>query len=310
MATTPQQVPGVWRLLRRILVAAVCLLLFATFVLWRIDSPRVEALRMSLMDRLLPSFSWTISPITRASRMIADWQSLEDVYAQNRELRAEVQRLKGWREAALQLEEKNARLRALNNVRLSPRTTFITGEVLADSGSPFRQSGLLNIGRIDGVQDGAVAVDGLGLVGRVSGLGETTARLILLTDTSSRVPATIQPTGQRALVTGDNSNAPVLEFLEDSGAIRPGDRVFTSGAGGIFPADILIGEVASSPDGRLRVRMAADYRRLEFIRVLRLPEQAGIEGPGDLIGPRLPPAPTIGIPSADATGLAPAEATQ
>ncbi len=278
-------------LLRRLLLAAVCLALMATFVLWRIDSPRVERLRMALLDKALPSFDRTIRPLTRISRLIADYQSLEAVYNQNRELREELQRMKGWREAALQLEEKNARLRALNNVRLSPRLTSITGEVLADSGSPFSQSALLNIGRIDGVQDGAAAVDGLGLVGRVAGVGETTARLMLLTDISSLVPGIIQPSGQRALVTGDNSNAPVLDFLDDPERVQPGDRVFTSGAGGIFPADILVGEVAAGRDGRLRVRMAADYRRLEFIRVLHTPDRPEIAGPGDLIGPTLPAPP-------------------
>ncbi len=54
--------------------------------------------------------------------------------------------MQGWREAALQLEQKNARLLALNNVRLSPRLTFVTGEVMADAGSPFRRSATVNVG--------------------------------------------------------------------------------------------------------------------------------------------------------------------
>ncbi|MEM8658124.1 MAG: rod shape-determining protein MreC [Pseudomonadota bacterium] len=278
-----------WRAIRRVLLAGICVVFVAVFVLWRIDNPRVEALRLSLMDQLLPSFEWTISPITSLSRMVSDFEELDRVYEQNRELRRELQRMKGWREAALQLEEKNARLRALNNVRLSPRISFVAGEVLTDSGSPFRQSALLNIGRIDGVQDGSATVDGLGLVGRVSGVGERTARVILLTDINSRVPVLIQPSGQRALLTGDNTNAPMLEFVEDPGQLRPGDRVVTSGDGGIFPSDLLVGTVALGPLGRQRVRLSAEYKRLEFIRVLRQAPSETIPGTGDLIGPQLPP---------------------
>ncbi len=280
-----------WRAVRRVVLMGFCLVFIAIFVLWRIDNPRVEALRLSLMDKLLPSFEWTLNPITSASRMIADFEELDRVYEQNRELRRELQRMKGWREAALQLEEKNARLRALNNVRLSPRVSFISGEVLTDSGSPFRQSALLNIGRIDGVQDGSATVDGLGLVGRVSGVGDRTARVILLTDINSRVPVLVQPAGQRALLTGDNTNAPLLEFIEDPEQLRPGDRVVTSGDGGIFPSDLLVGTVATGPQGRLRVRLAAEYKRLEFIRVLRQTPGETIPGTGDLIGPPLPPLP-------------------
>ncbi|MEM8786677.1 MAG: rod shape-determining protein MreC [Pseudomonadota bacterium] len=292
MSGSKDEASAMWRAVRRVLLVGICLICVALFALWRIDNPRVTTLRMALMDRLLPSFEWTLAPITGLSRMVTDFEELDRVYERNRELERELQQMKGWREAALQLEEKNARLRALNNVRLSPRVSFITGEVLTDSGSPFRQSALLNIGRIDGVQDGSATVDGLGLVGRVSGVGERTARVILLTDINSNVPVIIRPSGQRALLAGDNTNAPVLDFVEDAAQIRPGDRVVTSGDGGIFPSDILVGTVATGPSGRLRTRLAADYRRLEFIRVLRQTPAEPIPGTGDLIGPMLPPVAT------------------
>ena len=112
-------------------------------------------------------------------------------------------------------------------------------------------------------------MDGIGLVGRVSGVAQNTARVIMVTDASSRVPATIQPSGQKAIVAGDNTSAPPIDFLENPDLVRPGDRVITSGDGGVFPAGLLIGQVAEDPGGRLRVRLAADYERLEFLRVLR-----------------------------------------
>lgn len=174
-----------------------------------------------------------------------------------------------WKEAALQLEQENARLLDLNNVRLDPRLTYVTGVVMADSGSPFRQSVLLNVGARDGLVEGWATMDGIGLVGRISGVGENTARVILLTDTSSRIPAVIQPSGQRAIIAGDNSAAPPIDFLENPDLVRPGDRVISSGDGGVFPAGLVIGQIASDPSGRLRVRLAADFERLEFLRVLR-----------------------------------------
>ena len=51
-------------------------------------------------------------------------------------------------------------------------------------------------------------MDGLGLVGRISGVGRTTARVILLTDATSRIPVTVQPSGQKAMLSGDNSACP------------------------------------------------------------------------------------------------------
>jgi rod shape-determining protein MreC len=193
--------------------------------------------------------------------------------------------MKAWKEAALQLEQENARLLDLNNVRLDPRLTYVTGVVMADSGSPFRQSVLLNVGHRDGIVDGWATMDGIGLVGRISGVGRNTARVILLTDTSSRIPAVVQPSGQTVIVMGDNTAAPIVSFLENPDMVRPGDRVISSGDGGVFPAGLLIGQLAEDPGGRLRVRLAADYERLEFLRVLRNPGTQVISDHGGLIAP-------------------------
>ncbi len=287
---------------RRVLIVGAAVALTAIFLVWRIDNARVEQLRASLVDRFVPSFEWTLKPVAAAARLVSDFRSYARVYEQNDELRRELQRMQGWREAALQLEQKNAQLLALNNVRLNPRLTFVTGEVMADAGSPFGQSAMVNVGREDGVTDGAAVVDGLGLVGRIAGVGEQSARVILLTDSSSRVPAFVRPSGQRAILAGDNRAAPVLEFLEAPGEVRAGDRVVASGAGGLFPPELLIGQVVVSPDGRLRVLPAADYRRLDFVRVIRHAEPGLVEGPGDIIGPLLASQPTP--PSAPAAEVA------
>jgi len=247
------------RPLRRLLLAVILLVLAGIFLLWRIDSPRVERFRAQITDRIVPNLDWAMAPVTGTVNLFRDFQSYQRLTVQNQELRSELRKMQTWKEAALQLEQENARLLDLNKVRLDPRLTHITGVVQADSGSPFRH----------GIVDGWATVDGIGLVGRISGVGENTARVILVTDTSSRIPAVIQPSGQRAIIAGDNSAAPPIDFLENPDLVRPGDRVSSSGDGGVFPAGILIGQVAADPGGRLRVRLAADFERLEFLRVLR-----------------------------------------
>jgi len=222
-------------------------------------------------------------PLVFASEMSRDYRNFFDLYSQNRELRREIQRLRAWRGTARQLEEENAQLRALNNVRLAPHATFVTGDVIADSGGPFLQSALVNVGARDGVVDGSAAVDGNGLVGRVVGVGQHATRLLLLTDFSSRVPVLVQPSGRRAILAGDATSAPVLEFLENPDQVNPGDPVRTSGDGGVFPPDLPVGRLIALPDGTWRVALSADYARLEFVRLLRYAPDTRIERPGGLI---------------------------
>jgi len=274
--------------LRRLLLAVLILVLGGTFLLWRIDSPRVERFRAQITDRIVPNLDWAMAPVTGAVNLFRNFQSYQRLSDQNRELRSELRQMQAWKEAALQLEQENARLLDLNKVRLDPRLTYITGVVLADSGSPFRQSVLLNVGARDGLVDGWATMDGIGLVGRISGVAQNTARVILLTDASSRIPAVVQPSGQRAMVAGDNTAAPPLDFIENPDLVRPGDRVISSGDGGVFPAGLLIGQVAADPGGRLRVRLAADYERLEFLRVLRSHGKEPVSDSAHIITPEGP----------------------
>jgi len=290
--------------IRRLLIGLMILCLFGIFLVWRIDSPRVERFRAAVVDSVVPNLDWAMAPVTGLVNLVTDFQSYQRIYEQNQDLRRELQQMRAWREAALQLEQENAKLLDLNNVRLDPNLTYITGVVMADSGSPFRQSVLLNVGARDGILDGWPAMDGIGLVGRISGVGENTSRTILLTDTSSRIPVIIQPSGQRAILVGDNTIYPPIEFLEDPDVVRPGDRVVSSGDGGLFPADLLVGQVALGNDRRLRVRLAADYERLEFLRVLRSRQSEQLNDPGSLIAPAIAPVLPVAEDVTAATGAA------
>lgn len=269
--------------LRRLITALLLLGLFGLFVLWRIDGPRVEKFRVLVIDTFVPSFEWMLRPMTSVVKLAQDYQSYEKLLEQNKELRRELQQMKSWKEAALQLEQENARLLDLSQLRLDSKLTHVSGIVMADSGSPFRQSVLLNIGSRDGIQDGWAAMDGLGLVGRISGVGSSTSRVLLLTDNASQIPVILQPSGQDAIVMGDNSFAPPVEFIENADLVRPGDRIITSGEGGVLPAGLLVGTLAMDPNGRLRTRLAADYERLEFLKVLRDYGTEKIDGLGSLL---------------------------
>ncbi|WP_425099789.1 rod shape-determining protein MreC [Tropicibacter sp. S64] len=284
--------------LKRLLLAILVLCLLGIFLVWRIDSPRVERFRARVVDAVVPNMDWAMAPVTGTINIFRDFQSYQRIHEQNQELRRELRQMTAWKEAALQLEQENARLRDLNNVQLDPRLTYITGVVLADSGSPFRQSVLINVGSRDGIVDGWATMDGIGLVGRISGVGKQTSRVILLTDTTSRIPVEIQPSGQRAMVAGDNTAAPPIDFLEDADQVRAGDRIVTSGDGEVFPPGLLVGQIAKDPGGRLRARLAADYERLEFLRVLRDHGARRVSNPSALILPR--ELPDAGDPEAEA----------
>ena len=258
--------------------------LVLVFVLWRVDNTRTELVRTKIIDFISP----LTTPLNYPIKVVGDFVRYFEIYSslleENKELKRNLQNMTAWKEKALQLEQKNAQLRALNNVKLSKDLVWVTGEIMADSGSPFYQSGVINIGIKDGIKNGSAAVDGLGLVGRISGIGQNVSRVLFLTDISSAIPIKIKRNNQKGLLIGDNSQWPLLEFVEEKALINIGDRVFTSGYGNVFPSGILIGNIFIDSRKKLRVKPIANFESLEFLRILNARKIVADWTESDLVG--------------------------
>ena len=272
---------GRYRRVLTVISITFCLILF---LLWRLDNPRAETIRLAVIDKFVPNFGFILTPLTTLQNITLDFRSYSNVFELNNELNKEIQQLKYWKEQAIQWEAKYAKLLDLNKVKLDLKLPYTTGIVLADTGSGFRQHVLINIGENDGVKTGWAATDGLGLVGRITGVGKSTALVMLLTDTSSKVVVSIQPSGEKAIMHGDNTMFPALELISKPDRVGVGDRVITSGDGHVFPKGLLIGSVVKDSTGRKRVSLSADYKRLAFLRVLRMAPIETIQESEMLIG--------------------------
>ena len=103
---------------RYLATGIIVFLLVALFVIWRLDNPRIEKLRAEVIDAILPKFEWVMAPATGLIRITQDFRSYQSLYEQNQELRRELQQMKSWKEAALQLEQENARLLDLSLIHI------------------------------------------------------------------------------------------------------------------------------------------------------------------------------------------------
>lgn len=252
-------------------VSLILFLLVSIFLFWRIQGERAESMRAKIIDYLPSAIEFGTKPGKVAYDFAEGIQDIVSSEERIKQLEDEVKSLKAWREYARALEKENANLRNIARVGSQTRNSSFTAEVLADTGNYFAQTVLINAGAENGISDGWPATDGLGLVGRVTSVGDSVSRVILLTDPNSRVSVTIEPSGNRALVIGDNSSAPLIQMVQDGESIGLGDRVVTSGAGGVFPSGLLVGYVAQGgTDRRLRVNLAANYRKLQFVTVLQV----------------------------------------
>jgi rod shape-determining protein MreC len=159
-----------------------------------------------------------------------------------------------------------------------------------DSGGPFVRTLVANAGGDHGVHVGFIAVNENGLIGRVVSVGRRSARVLMLDDYNSRIPVMGEASRVRAVLAGQATRppelvlhpyqlqSPRLDHIVGAQNLREGERVITSGDGGLFPRGIPVGNARRDPDGQWRVAVAASQRPIDFVRLIPF---TGVEAPED-----------------------------
>jgi rod shape-determining protein MreC len=240
--------------------------------------------------------------------------------SENRRLKRELAEMRQWQEVAVALKDHNERLEAVLGLRTDPPIQMASARVVLDSRGPFANARLANNGSRAGIEIGNPVMSERGLVGRIVGVTPNISRVLLLTDVASKTPVMIDRTNARAILTGDGGPNPKLEYLRGQDPVKKGDRVLTSGDGGVFPRGLPVGTAVKGLDGRWRVVLDADSAAIDFVRVLKFKDFSQLADQKTLGMSTVPPVttedpqvrtpPPTPILKPPATGAAPAPAAR
>lgn len=244
---------------------------FGFMLLGSSGSGVVERMRTAVTDVAAPILEVLAEPVSAASRAADRIEELVHLRSENARLREEVARLRAWQGAARRLAAENAALRGMTGYTGPRRHAFVTARVIADGRGPFVRSVLVNAGSREGVAKNQAAITPAGLAGRVVEAGERSARVLILTDLNSRIPVVVEGAGVRAILAGDNSSRPRLSFVPEGARIEAGQRIVTSGHGGILPPGLAVGRVHSRSGGVIRVRPFVELDRVEYLQIVQFP---------------------------------------
>lgn len=306
-------------------VALCGVLAIAIALLGRAQASIFDSARAKLSDITAPALLEVRAPLVALQNWIDGLGNVFSVYQENLDLKRENAELRRWQEVALSLENRVRRYEQLLNAVPEGVMSSITARVIGESNRPFVKTMILNAGTEHGVRKGQAVADDRGLIGRIYLTGERTSWVILLTDLSSRVPVVIESSQRRAILAGDNTPTPALDLDLAGGtptpdAAKPGDRVLSTGDGGLLPAGVPVGVVVNE-GGDLRVSLFAqstgDYVRVLEYGVPAPPSVAGTGAPASLglrpaaserptssvaVSTSNPPKPPAGVPTPESGG--------
>lgn len=263
----------------------------------------VTAFRATFNDLSLPILEAAAQPL-RGLYNIGPWWSRQiELASEIRELRQEMAELRAWRDVALTYSEQMRRQQELLNLDPPLPRNRITAWAVTETGGPFVRTRLVGVGSDNGVAPGFPALNIYGVVGRTIDVGARSSRILLLTDLNSRVSVMADRSNARAMLIGDNTDFPRLDYLGRAPDIREGDRIVTSGDDNVLPRGLPIGEAVLDRRGVWRVALYSSATPIDLIWIWPFsPVSAPADEVQPYVGDLAPPVSQSaeGVPDAQA----------
>jgi len=199
--------------------------------------------------------------------------NLIDTAEDNRLLVEENRDLRAMLTKSDEIRLENERLRKLLEFKETQEIATLPARVIAEDASSWFRTVIIDKGDEHGVTEGMPVVVAEGVVGRVVRSSARFAKVLLITDASSAVASLLQDNRARGVCRGEGDML-TFDFVLRQEEVKVGDRVVTSGMGGIFPKGLVVGNVKSVDRQEfglfqsIEVTPAVDFSHLEEVLVL------------------------------------------
>jgi rod shape-determining protein MreC len=156
----------------------------------------------------------------------------------------------------------------------NPENQYKGAAVIGRDPSPFLHYVIINRGSNDGIRRGMPVVTDQGLVGRIDAVIADAARVQLITDPASTVNVRLQNAETEASLSGSITGDLTLDLIPPDKTIQRGDLVLTSGLGGGYPPDLIVGQVGNPRKNdvdlfqQANVQPVVDFNRLQIVLII------------------------------------------
>jgi rod shape-determining protein MreC len=228
-----------------------------------------------LLNPIVSAQTWLAKRYQAVQSLITQPQDVTTLRQQNSALEAENSHLQVQIVELQQLVTEAQLLSTLVDYeRRHVENQYIAASVIARDVSPFMHYVIIDRGSDDGLRKGMPVITQQGLVGSIAAVTAGAARVQLINDPGSSINVILQQTDVEAVLNGQITGEIELNMISQNATVQPGDLVMTSGLGGNYPANIVIGQVvtirneASSLFQTASVQPAVDFSQLEIVLII------------------------------------------
>jgi len=228
-----------------------------------------------VLDPIVGAQSWFSSRYMAFYEFVTAPRDMASLRARNIELEGQVALLQQQViELQQQLREAQVLYALLDFARTRPENKYVAAAVIGRDPSPFLHYIIIDKGSDDEIRHGMPVVTQQGLVGIVDAVTSSAARVQLLTDPGSAVNVRLQSTQTEVLMTGSVTGDVTLDMVPQDVVLQPGELVLTSGLGGTYPTEVVVGQVINVRKRETdlfqtaTIQPAVDFRNLRAVLVI------------------------------------------
>lgn len=262
------QLSQIRQLIKKFALVILFLIAFVLMMVNKTDTILIDKTSSMATGILSPVVDVLIVPARLVAHVYDYFKDMSLAYEENKFLKKENRKLRLIGEQARALEIENRLLSRILNFTKPPVDKLTTARIVAEEGDAFSHSLIAYIGKNNIVEKGQIVLNEDGVVGRIDKIGNSYAKILLLTDINSRIPVVLEKNRTRAMVAGDNTLNPKLVFLPLSSEVNIGDRIVTSGVAGVFPPGLPVGFVSKIDKREIRIQPYADLNSLEYVKIV------------------------------------------
>lgn len=228
-----------------------------------------------VLNPVVSAQTWLSVRFQALQNAIAAPQDLARLRQRNSEMEVEVSRMQT---EIIVLKQQISETRVLSALvdfaRVQPENRYLAATVIGRDPSPFLDYVIINRGSDDGLRRGMPVVTQQGLVGRVAAVTADAARVQLITDPASNINVKLEPSRAQAVIRGEVSGEISLAMIPQSAQVEIGDLILTSGLGGNYPTNILVGQVTGVRRRETdlfqsaSVQPVVDFNQLEIVLII------------------------------------------
>lgn len=264
------------RTIKKSAIAVLFVLVFVFMLLNKTNNALIEKTSTTAEEIVTPITEILVMPASMLLNGYDYLRSLRKIDLENQALREENHKLIIANAKNRALEVENKILSDMLNYVVPPKADFITAKVVAQEGTAFAHSLTVYVGENNHVEKGQVAISDKGVVGRVEDVGSRYVKIALINNINSKISVMIENSRVRGMMVGQNDIWPEMVFLPLDAELKVGDKVITSGIGGVFPVGLPVGKIASVSKSGAKIEPANNLSRLEYVMIVdyKLPDPA------------------------------------